>query len=613
MNSTSNPPLELTFGHFRVLPERREVLADGWSIKLGGRAFDVLMALIEARGAVVSKEALMARVWPGRIIEENSLAAQIAALRAAFGAERELIRTVSGRGYQFTGDIRVVPASPGEAVGAVAAQPASVAPPTNVPEPVSELIGREEEFSEILNLVTTHWLVTVTGAGGIGKSTLALALARELRPHFADGVWLAEFSALADPGLVPATVAAAVGLELGGGEASAQRVAQALADRRLLLVLDTCEHVIAAAAAMAEAVLGAGSAPHIIATSREPLRAGGEWVYPAQPLAVPAVDLGADDDPLRYGAVRLFIERARAAEPHFAPDRRLIAIIAAICRRLDGIPLAIELAAARAAALGIEALAARLDDRFRLLTGGRRMAPPRHQALRATLDWSYELLAEPERVILRRLAVFAGLFSLEAADAVAVSPELSVPDVIEGLLGLVAKSLVVAEGEGAVARYRLLDTTRAYALEKLEKFGERERLSHHYAEHYRHLFERAEVEWETRPTVEWLDDYGWCVDNLRAALDWAFSPGGDASIGVALTAASAAMDALVAARRVPRPRRAGTCRSQRRGKPGHALRDEAPRRACLFVLDEYCWRICSRCSRAERDLDKGTRNRGEPW
>jgi predicted ATPase len=203
-----------------------------------------------------------------------------------------------------------------------------------------------------------------------------------------------------------------------------------------------------------------------------------------------------------------------------------MAMIAAICRRLDGIPLAIELAAARASALGIEALAARLGDRFRLLIGGRRTALPRHQALRATLDWSYELLAEPERVLLRRLAIFAGPFSLEAAAAVAASPELSVPDVIEGLLGLVAKSLVVAEGEGAVARYRLLDTTRAYALEKLEKCGECERLSHHYAEYYRHLFERAEVEWETRPTVEWLDDYGWCVDTLRAALDWAFSPGG---------------------------------------------------------------------------------------
>jgi predicted ATPase/DNA-binding winged helix-turn-helix (wHTH) protein len=539
MNSTSDPPLGVTFGRFRVLPDRRELLADGRPVTLGGRAFDVLMALIEARGAVVSKDALMARVWSGRIIEENSLAAQIAALRAAFGAERELIRTVSGRGYQFTGEIRFLSASPEKpGVGMATEQPGSVLPPTNTPKPVSELIGRDAEVDEVLRLAGAHRLVTLTGAGGIGKTTLALALARELRPHFADGVWLAEFSALADPGLVPATVAAAVGLELSGGEVSAQRVARALADRRVLLVLDTCEHVIDAAAAMAEVIMGAGSALHIIATSREPLRACGEWVYPVPPLAVPAVDVAADDDPLQYGAVRLFIERARAADPHFAPDRCVMGIVAAICRRLDGIPLAIELAAARASAVGIEALAARLDDRFRLLTGGRRTALPRHQALRATLDWSHELLAEPERVILRRLAVFAGPFSLEAAATVAASPEVAASDVIEMLLGLVAKSLVTAEGEGAVARYRLLDTTRAYALEKLEKSGERERLSHHHAEYYRHLFERAEVEWETRPTVEWLNNYGWRIDNLRAALDWAFSPEGNASIGVALTAAA---------------------------------------------------------------------------
>jgi predicted ATPase len=400
------------------------------------------------------------------------------------------------------------------------------------------LIGREEELSEILNLVATHRLVTLTGAGGIGKTTLAIALARELRPHFTDGVWLAEFSALADPGLVPATVAAAVGLELSGGEVSAQRVAQALADRRVLLMLDTCEHVTAATARMAEAMLGASSAPHIIATSREPLRAGGEWVYPVQPLAVPAADIAADDDPLRYGAVRLFIERARATEPHFAPDRRLMVMIASICRRLDGIPLAIELAAARASALGTETLAARLDDRFRLLTGGRRIAPARHQALRATLDWGYELLAEPECILLRRLAIFSGPFSLEAAAAVAASPELAMPVVIEGLLGLIAKSFVVAGSEGTVARYRLLDTTRAYALEKLDESGEREPLAHRHAEFYRDLFERAEAERERRPMGEWLADYGGQIDNLRTALDWAFSSNGDLTIGVELAAAA---------------------------------------------------------------------------
>jgi len=524
LDSTSDPPLGLAFGRFQVLPERRELLADGRPVKLGGRAFDLLMALIEPRGAVVSKDALMARAWPGRIIEENSLAAQISALRAAFGAERELIRSVPGRGYHFTGEIRILSASPDRGgAGVATAEPASVAPPTNISEPVSELIGRDAEVEEVLHLAGAYRLVTLTGAGGVGKTTLALALARELRPRFADGVWLAECSDLTDPGLVPAAVAAAIGLELGGGEVSAQCVAQALADRRLLLVLDTCEHVIEAAAAMAEAMLGAGSALHIIATSREPLRADGEWVYPVQPLAVPAADVTADDDPMRYAAVRLFIERARAAEPHFAPDRRLLAMIAAICRRLDGIPLAIELAAARAATLGIEALAAPLDDRLRLLTGGRRTASPRHQALRATLDWSYELLAEPERAILGRLAVFAGAFSLEAAAAIAASPELAAPDVIEGLLGLVAKSLVVAGGEGAVARYRMLRTTRAYAFEKLEESGERDRVARRHAEYCRDPSSRPEPHRKPDPPANFspiTDARSRCV---RSNKDQAFS------------------------------------------------------------------------------------------
>src|ERR1700720_2786183 len=422
MLAASDLPASGGFGRFRVLPHRREMIADGKPIRLGGRAFDILMALIEARGAVVTKDALTKQVWSGRVVEENNLQSHISALRAALGPDRDLIRTVSGRGYQFIGEIRVLSVAGDEraSVGLGEAESGGVAP-TNVPEPVSELIGRDDELAEVVNLMGAHRLVTLSGAGGIGKTRLAVAVARELRPHFADGVWLAQFSPLADPKLVPATVAAAVGLGLGG-EASVQSVAQALAGRRLLLVLDTCEHVIEIAASMAEAALGAGSELRILATSRELLKAEGEWVYPVSPLAVPTADVEQGDF-FEYGAIRLFLERARAADPRFTPDRPLVELIAAICRRLDGIPLAIELAAARASALGIEGLAAHLDDRFRLLTGGKRTGLLRHQTLQATLDWGYELLIEPERVILRRLAVFAGPFSLQATIAIAAGPE----------------------------------------------------------------------------------------------------------------------------------------------------------------------------------------------
>ena len=351
-------------------------------------------------------------------------------------------------------------------------------------------------------------------------------------------MFVAELAPLSSSELVPATVATALGLTLAAGTVSREGVAASVGTRQLLLVLDNCEHVIEAATGLAEALLRASPAASLLATSREPLRAPGEYVYRVPPLAVPAEDNRDIEDVLRHGAVRLFVSRAQAAEPRYTAEGRVAAATAAICRRLDGIPLAIELAAARIAGFGVEGVAARLDDRFRLLTAGNRTALPRHQTLRATLDWSYELVSESERVVLRRLAVFAGVFTLEAASVVAASVDTPAQTVVDCVANLVAKSLLVADIAGAIVHYRLLETTRAYALEKLKESGELEPCARRHAEYHRDFFERAEAEWETRPTVEWLAAYRHQIDNLRAALDWAFSPDGDAAVGVALTTAA---------------------------------------------------------------------------
>src|SRR6202045_3518196 len=305
MDRVSETPAAIDFRRFRFLPHRRELLAEGRPVELGGRAFDVLIGLIEASGAVVDKNTLMDRVWPDRIVEDNSLQAQTSALRKAFAADRDLIRTIAGRGYQFTGEIRAISANPDAQAAAGMAQPTSTPsrPPTNLPEPVSELIGRDVELDEILDLGTSHRLVTLTGAGGIGKTRVGLEVARRLLPNMVDGVWAIELAPLSDPELVPVAVATALGLELASGTASPVSVASALRSKRLMLVLDNCEHVVDAAAHLAEALLRADPAARVIVTSREPLRAEGEWVYPVPPLAVPAED---SEEPFRYGAIRLF-------------------------------------------------------------------------------------------------------------------------------------------------------------------------------------------------------------------------------------------------------------------------------------------------------------------
>src|ERR1700720_3770647 len=444
--------MTIKFGRFQVLPHRREFFADGVPVPLGSRAFDVLMVLVEAGGELVTKDEILSRVWPGMVVEEHSLQFHISALRKVLGKDRGFIKTISGRGYRFVADIA---AAAGEQEATPDLDVALLPPPlsdaeslTNLPASTSDLICPEAELSEATALVAAHRLVHLVGAGGIGKTRLGREVARRMLPRFADGVWVAELGLLSDPDLVPVTVATALGLELPAGAVTPERVAAALGAKQLLLVLDNCEHVIDAAASMAEALLRANPAAHVMATSREPLRAEDEHLYRVPPLAVPAEGTEDVEDLLRYGAVRLFVARMRATEPHFAPDQRIAAAVAAICRRLDGIALAIELAAARAAALGVNGVAAHLDDRFHLLTGGRRTALPRHQTLRAALDWSDALLPERERVVFRRLSIFANGFALKAATAVAANAEIAASDVLDCVANLVAKSLVMVDVPG---------------------------------------------------------------------------------------------------------------------------------------------------------------------
>ena len=538
MHGTARGAEGLEFGRFRLSLRQRELRSGEELVPLGSRAFEVLLVLIEAAGELVTKEQLLARVWPGSVVEESNIQVQISALRKALGEDRNLILTVPLRGYRFTGEVRTVDAS-GRALesGEPRARAPARAASTNLPAAVSDFIGRESGLAEVRELLRGNRLVTLVGTGGIGKTRLGLEAARAALAEFPDGVWLAELAPLTDPELVASAINAALGLQSGAGRWTPERLAAALRSRELLLVLDNCEHVIAAAAREAEMLLHAAPGVRILATSQEPLGIEGECTYRLSPLEFPAEGTAEPEAALRHDAVRLFEARARAADPHFTLDERNAATVAMICRRLDGIPLAIELAAARAAALGIEGLAQRLDLRFHVLTGGRRTALPRHQTLRATLDWSHRLLSEPDRIVLRRLAVFAGSFSLEAAARVVKDPGLAEWEVVGRIAELVDKSLVVAEA-GPVRRYRLLETTHAYAMEKLADSGEFGSLARLHASHVRDQLREALMVWESTPSLQWLETYAPEIDNVRVALDWAFGADGDQALGIELAAAS---------------------------------------------------------------------------
>jgi predicted ATPase/DNA-binding winged helix-turn-helix (wHTH) protein len=538
MHGTARGAACLEFGHFRLLTRQRELRRGDAPVALGSRAFDVLLILVQAGGELVTKEELLARVWPGAVVEESNIQVQVSALRKALGRDRNLILTVPLRGYRFTGEVRALDAEGRAVPPAAPPAPAARQVPTNLPAPVSDFIGRETELRELRELLRHNRLVTVVGTGGIGKTRLGLETARAMLEEFPDGVWLAELAPLTDPDLAPSAINTALGLQSGAGRWTAERLAAALRGRQLLLVLDNCEHVISAAAREAEALLHAVPGARILATSQEPLGLEGECTYRLSPLEFPSEGNAELAAALRHDAIRLFVARARAADPHFHLSERNVATVATICRRLDGMPLAIELAAARAAALGIEGLARRLDLRFHVLTGGRRTALPRHQTLRATLDWSHRLLSEPDRIVLRRLAVFAGSFSLEAAASVVADPALAEWEVIGRIAELVDKSLVVADATGPVRRYRLLETTHAYAMEKLADSGEFGSLTRLHASHYRDHMRTALRLWEETPSVQWLEAQAPEIDNLRVALDWAFGADGDTALGIELAAAS---------------------------------------------------------------------------
>ncbi|HTZ37598.1 MAG TPA: winged helix-turn-helix domain-containing protein [Stellaceae bacterium] len=520
---------------------RRELRLRGAPVPIGGRAFAIIEALLRSSGELVSKDRLMDQVWPGSVVEENTLQVHISAVRKALGPLRSMLRTESGRGYRLLGpwSARERPEAAGQAASMAAIEPAPAPPEpssqTNFPAAASTLIGRETAIQRLLDLLSAYRAVTLTGLGGIGKTALALDAARRFCRDFDGSGWLVELASLSSPDLVPSAVSSVLGLRPGGDKITAEAVARAIGERRVILVLDNCEHVIDAAAALVEAVMRLCPAATVLSTSREVLRIDGEHVYRVPPLVVPSEDAAGHGDILDHSAVALFVARARALGSDFSAEAHSLTTIASISRNLDGIPLAIEFAAARAATLGLAEVAAHLDDRFRFLTSGRRTVLPRHQTLRAALDWSYELLPAAEQRLLRRLAIFAGDFSLDGAFAVAGDGSDS--SVVDCLGNLVAKSLVVADLDARVAQYRLLSTTRLYALEKLRDTGDYREAVRRHAAHYVALFASAEAESETRPQTEWLATYARHLDDVRAALDRAFLPDGDRRLGIELTVA----------------------------------------------------------------------------
>ncbi|MBR0782069.1 ATP-binding protein [Bradyrhizobium iriomotense] len=522
----------ISFGPFRLFPKSRLLEKEGVPLHVGGRALDILIFLSERPGEVVDKRELVKRIWADVNVDEGSLRFHVAALRKALGDTGKSARyvvNVPGRGYCFVASL-APPASP-------AAQPTiDILPPRALPAPLSKMVGREEVVEKISNGLSLHRFMTLVGPGGIGKTAVAIAVGHRRAEDFRGRVFFVDFGPLRDASHVATTIASALGLTISA-ENPTPALLTFLKVGPALLILDSCEHVLDNLAPLVEHIVREAPQVRVLATTRESFRSEGERIFRLFPLDCPPEREGLDvAEVLAYPAAQLFVERIAQSSGPFQLSADDAPLVASICRRLDGIALAIELAAGRVNAYGIAGTASLLDSRFSLQWRGRRTAVPRHQTLAAALDWSYDLLPAAESATLRRLSVFAGPFAPEAAAAVASGDGLSASETLEAIDSLVTKSLISPSGSRTL-RYRLLDTTRAYAHGKLSALGETSQFARRHAEHFRDFFAHAEADTST-PLPEWLGIYGAELDNVRAALDWAFAPDGDAELGIALTAAA---------------------------------------------------------------------------
>ncbi|HEY3777295.1 MAG TPA: winged helix-turn-helix domain-containing protein [Rhizomicrobium sp.] len=502
------------FGRFTLDPAERRLRADGAPVPLGGTAFNILLTLVEGRGEVVTKEKLFSRVWGHSVVGDNRLHVHINALRKLVGDG--CIVTKQGRGYRFMPAPRPIRRSPRS--GASNPKSGNLPLLQTAGEGLGRLVGRDAQLRALSKLLSRERLVTLTGPGGVGKTRLALHAASGAAPHFPDGAWLVELAALNDPDLAPGAVAAVLGIKIGGNAAPIDALSRRLARRTLLIMLDNCEHVVAAATRLCEAVLGAAPGVKILATSREALSCSGEQLFEVPPLEVPLESATQTRTVRAMPAVELFAERARAAGSAFRLDDKDVCVAANICRRLDGLPLAIEIVAGWAGVLGLEALEAEFDSSVPAWTLAGNIVPPRHATLGATLEWSYGLLSVAERTVLCRLAAFAGGFTLEAAKAVVGDDTVPPARVFEHVGIMIRKSMITVV-PGA-RRYRLLETTRAFMHEKLLASDEAPSVRRRHAGYVLRLLERAMGEWETTSDAVWLARYGSVLDDLRAALDW---------------------------------------------------------------------------------------------